>query len=379
MRCIACIAAITLAVSVMTSVRAAEVSACDPDLVKSTYNKFDTSSVDSRLAATVTNDEYDKTTHGVGLSAEIYGVPAGLNYNDFHDRASKQASMTNSSLSEAQAHALMWTGLDGDGLAAYEACLNANALSNPGLHLVIRNATQADITLIAKWVPVGAAGPVAFLTWDSVVSADLHGRLKHLTQGNYVFSVPRPIMQHALSVNTPGWGDTVQLDPLPHQPPPPVFPDVNGKWCSVGSPIPYEFYMAKSGQHVDVFAPISPGFITDVGYYGYVIQHKPSTEVPLFDSRLFISDNISKFEIIDDYATAPASGNNKYEFRRTVTSYNFLSNDVLSRTGGSSTNQSGVTSSTLLPLLTFKRCGGLPAKVFQPPNAVWKTFLPTGP
>src|SRR5262249_51255604 len=124
--------------------------------------------VDWRLASLVTSSTYDEIKHDAGVSALIYGVPVGANYDDFHKRVEQRLNQFSTSLTHDQAVNIMWTGLDPNAVTAYSRCLDTQVLSSRGMHVVVKSATASDIAVLLRWVPQGSDPATIRLSWSGV-------------------------------------------------------------------------------------------------------------------------------------------------------------------------------------------------------------------
>lgn len=212
--------AVGLSLCVGGAVRAAEVSACDAALIKSTYNRIESSHLDWRLASMVDRKTYEEIKHTAGASAVIYGIPVGANYDDFRRRAARESSRYAESLTHDHAINIMWTGLDSKAGSAYSECLAAVVLTLRGLHLTVRSATVNDVAILVTWVPQGEGDRRTIdVTWSGL-TRESSGELlpTRMTAGGRTVLVDRPLTQRNLAVNAPGFTGFVVLAPLPPSP-----------------------------------------------------------------------------------------------------------------------------------------------------------------
>jgi hypothetical protein len=228
----------------------AGVDECRSALVLSTYNRSESRFSDARLATYVTEGDYDRVNHGGALSAIIYGVPVGASYSDFQERAHQMAASMRQSLTQSEALNVMWSGIDPTSASAYSACLEAVVAQSRGIKLVVRGATDSDITLLLRYNPVGSDPNPMPLQWQPRVLAGA-ALPRTVTAGEFFIVVPRPPHQRSIAVNGGGLGDSVVLDRIPPHciiscprwPPPPtafrVLPSDPLPACdSAGSPSP---------------------------------------------------------------------------------------------------------------------------------------------
>lgn len=132
---------------------AANVSQCDNALVKESFSATSSVNTDFRLAELVSKETYDNLKSEFKGTTAIYGVPVGADYGEYKSNAQKMTSLTNSSLTEDVAHNVAWRGVDPNAVDGYKACLWAATASQEGLHLLARNATEDQVTVLVRWVP----------------------------------------------------------------------------------------------------------------------------------------------------------------------------------------------------------------------------------
>ena len=235
---------------------------CRSALVLSTYNKNSSRLRDQRLAARVTRAEYDEAKHNGGVSAVIYGVPVGANYDDFHKRSEQNSSSTNSSLKESEALNIMWTGLSANAASSYSACLRAEVGSHRGIHLSVLGATASDITLLVQYVVAGHDPNPARATWQPSPLPGVHWPTL-ISAGETIIIVPRPHVSRQVVIQVDGAASSVDIDPLPKPsplppppPPPPtdsafkVLPGESPPVCdSAGSPQPVQVPTRRGGLY----------------------------------------------------------------------------------------------------------------------------------
>lgn len=152
----------------------------------------------------------------------IYGIPVGIDYEDFHKRASNSLTQLSTSLTHDQAVNIMWTGLDPNGGTAYSKCLDKEVLSSRGLHAVVQSATANDIAVLLRWMPQGKDPAIIRLSWTGLTTDSAKRPLPTtITQGETVIVVARPSQERTLAVNAPGFASSLTLEPIPSLPPPP--------------------------------------------------------------------------------------------------------------------------------------------------------------
>lgn len=190
---------------------------CQTALVVATYSQFQSDSSDWRLSTIVTEDAYQAAKAGFSGRAVIYGIPMGSDYNQFNESRNQRLAQHNESLSTQQIQNILWTGLNGASLAAYQECLKAHVLNDRGLHLTPKSATASEITLTITWTPIGRDPNPLRLTW--IYLGEGMSFPQRITAGSNDIIIPRPSVERAIAVNARGFGDSIILTPIP--PPPP--------------------------------------------------------------------------------------------------------------------------------------------------------------
>ena len=190
--------------------------ACSDALVISTYDRFDKTSNDFRLASYVAESAYNEVKKSAGASAVIYGVPVRGSYDDFRKNVKQMTNKLDVSLSQSQASNVMWSGLDANGTNAYVECIRAKKFAQGGLHLAVRSATKSEVTVWAMWRPTGNEGVAKpEWTWNADGAKVLPG---DLLAGERVIVLPRPKDQRVLAVNFAGHADSLVVEPYPELP-----------------------------------------------------------------------------------------------------------------------------------------------------------------
>ena len=190
---------------------------CADALVIASYNKFTTGHEDSRLASFISENTYDEIKKNIGADGDVFGVKLGGSYEDFQTRVKQMTSSQAESLTVDQAYNLMWTGLDSNSVNAYQSCLNANVLTAGGMHLYVKTATDDDITIVARYVPVGSSPVPTPVTWVGYTASSVN-LPQSLPAGDTIIIVPRPQQSSNLGVNASGYADSITLEPLPQAP-----------------------------------------------------------------------------------------------------------------------------------------------------------------
>lgn len=192
---------------------------CADALVLSTYKVSSANSLDYSLASHVTKDQYEKLTKSATGATEIYGVPVAGSYEEFHSNAEKLESSVNINLSESQIYNLEWTGIDEASSKDYITCIETMALSNRGIHLSVRAATDRDISIVLGYVAEGHDHSTESVVWsmsekdNTDVSSYEILLPKKVTAGRHIFVLPRPKKQMQIAVNIPGSADVIVLEP----------------------------------------------------------------------------------------------------------------------------------------------------------------------
>ena len=370
---VAVVSIMTLSVSWMA--RAQEVADCKDALIMSTMQKASTSTLDYRLASLVTKEEYDKRDQSAGVNVVIYGVPVGANWSDFQENIRKYTSAYSSSLSTSQADNLMWTGLDANSVTTYSQCLNANVFSTIGLHLRVESATSTDITLNVVWNANAALPQRIQPRWQTATGELMNVVPQQIPAGRTRFSVKRPNHQLVLNVGFQGFADGVTLEPLPEPVKAPEYV-IEGRWCTDGPPAPSELYLHLSGSHLDYYVSGPADKLVDTGYAGYYFQNRPASEVPLFSNRSYLFTG-NRFSITDTY-TPSSDQSNKFNWRTTQVTFEFLDKNVIQPVNSLAQDQTGAAYANTVPKLTYKRCPAvsLTNRIIEPGNGLWKSSLP---
>lgn len=190
----------------------ADVTDCKDDLVRATYNRFDSNQIDYRLASHVSKTAYTEIKNEAGANAVIYGFPVGASWDDFQQRASAAEKDFQTSLTENQATNIMWTGLDPSSSQVYENCLQTLVALSGGLHLLVKKATPTDVTVVVKWSPVGDDPGKIRATWSSD-PINGHQLPTNFGQGETSVTIPRPKEETSLAINYKGHTDSIVLEP----------------------------------------------------------------------------------------------------------------------------------------------------------------------
>jgi hypothetical protein len=235
----------------------ASISDCDAALIQSTYNLSDGRFQDSRLAQHVNQSAYDKIRHDAGGHATIFGVPVGLNYDDFQNQAQQAVRDLNSSMTNSEAQNVMWTGVDPNTNNLYSSCLQAvTAMS--GLHLSVQGATETDIAIRVHYAPTGNNPAQIALNWSPPSFAGIQ-LPSTMIAGDMIVRVPRPERSMQLVVNgsQSGSADAIVLTPLPPKVDAPRRP--RRMACVVAPPVPPCEASDDAVQNAPCVCPGLPG------------------------------------------------------------------------------------------------------------------------
>jgi hypothetical protein len=221
--------ALLLAIGIVPFRTTIAIANCDNALVRATYNLGNKIGIDWRLADLVDNSSYDEIKHSAGGNAVIYGVPVGVNYDDYKNRIDNLKHSHNEQLSYSQQLNVAWSGLDPNAVNAYHDCLKTEIINTSGLHAVVTGATDSDISILIRWnVPGQLSTPV---TWQGAAQITTLFP-PALGQGDITLIVPRPSLQMSIAGNGGGYTtQSIVLEPLP-----PPAPDITPQWVSFTSP-----------------------------------------------------------------------------------------------------------------------------------------------
>jgi hypothetical protein len=129
---------------------------CSAALIVSTYRNVSERSFDYRLSQFVSESDYNQLRQNQSGNAVIYGVPVGMNYDEYREASRSMIRQSGESLSEHQMENVLWTGLNDNSLAAYRACLTA---SRYGL-------LRSQVELIVEYAPTTGGPPTLNLDWS---------------------------------------------------------------------------------------------------------------------------------------------------------------------------------------------------------------------
>src|SRR5262245_59962689 len=104
------VAAVLVVILVASRVQAQQ--PCDGALVKSTYRQKSSVGTDWRLAELVDETTYNEIKKGGGVSAKIFGILIGANYNEFQQSFGSLKRVHKEQLRYSQLQNIAWTGID---------------------------------------------------------------------------------------------------------------------------------------------------------------------------------------------------------------------------------------------------------------------------
>ncbi len=90
----------------------------------------------------MTYEQWKQTHDGGGVSAVIYGIPVGANYEEYQANAQKFFDAHNESLSIDYSRAIALEQFTTNDLKGYQACLEALRVQKPGLFLSFDHLDQ---------------------------------------------------------------------------------------------------------------------------------------------------------------------------------------------------------------------------------------------
>jgi hypothetical protein len=193
-------------------------AACEDVLIRSTYQSTSSVHTDYRLATLVTQSVWDEASRNAGAQGEVYGVPVGGSYAEYHRNAEASSRSMNQSYTHDQLVSIAWSGLDANSAGPYEQCLKNELMQANGLQAAVVGATTTDLQVLVHWFIPGQPA-AAQVTWTP---ASIEGKplQTNIPQGYTTIIVPRPAAQQSLVGNYPGY-TTGGLTLYPYIPPPP--------------------------------------------------------------------------------------------------------------------------------------------------------------
>jgi hypothetical protein len=194
-------------------------AACEEALVRAAYEESSSVHTDYRLATLVTQSDWDQASRNAGASAELFGVPIGASYGDYHEAAMNKSQSLSESYSHDQLLSIAWSGLDPNATNVYRACLENTVMQANGLQAAIIAANQSDITILVHWFVPGEhrAARVRWLPKETF-GAKLPNAIP---QGYTALVVDRPKDKpQSLTGNYRGYTTGV-INLYPYIPPPP--------------------------------------------------------------------------------------------------------------------------------------------------------------
>jgi tripartite-type tricarboxylate transporter receptor subunit TctC len=203
-----------LTLSESNAASAGSPSACNPALVISTYNKIDASKSDWRMANFVDQETYGKIKQSAGLSATIYGIPVGADYNQFKENISNYKTSNTQSFSEEQFQNVAWTGLGTEAADAYKECIRSKSR---GLYIIPDKSSDADLSFRISYGVIGGSPNPLPVIWSGGAAKDA-ALPKNVSAGERIIVIDRPTKSSTLAINddgNAGFSDSVILAPLP--------------------------------------------------------------------------------------------------------------------------------------------------------------------
>lgn len=194
---------------------------CNAALIQATYATSEGRFKDYRMAEHVDRGTYDEIKKSAGVSAVIYGVPVGANWDEFKKNISSLKMDTQESLTESEFKNVAWTGLTDINGQAYSNCLKTLVAFASGLTLSLEHATDTEVAVSLKWTAKGQEPNTIKITWDShgLESSPLP---TEATAGAQTLRFRRPKAETFVIVNGLAVGDTsfIVLTALPPPPSP---------------------------------------------------------------------------------------------------------------------------------------------------------------
>jgi hypothetical protein len=205
-----------------------DISQCNAALIKDTYNVQTSRLKDWRLAERVDKETYNEIKDKAGANAVIYGVPVGASWEEFSKNVENLKSSHSESLREEEAINILWTGLSPQSGDAYKHCLD-DVTRSPGIYLTVVHATETDVSINVRWLPMGGLDTVHLL-WSGELANHANHLPSSIRTGSQTIVVKRPSVEQQLAVNAVDnrqvsfASDSIVLTSLPVKPsaPPPA-------------------------------------------------------------------------------------------------------------------------------------------------------------
>lgn len=205
---------------------------CSDALIVETYSRYSEANMDWRLSQFVSEEEWNSIQKDAGANAIIYGVPMGGSYSEYKAASSKKISEMGESLTSQQVDNILWTGLGGNSLEAYQKCLQSKSY---GLFLYPRKATKTALEIVLEYRPTNSDGGAITLDWAST-SPQVGKRPTSISPNNkWTFFVTRPSDSGDILLAVNGGGLTAPAVVITAYPPPP--PQWNSEWVTMRDPV----------------------------------------------------------------------------------------------------------------------------------------------
>ncbi len=196
---------------------------CLSTLVTSTYREGSEWNRDYRLSQYVSKESYDRLKQDLSADAIVYRIPLGGSYSDYKAKSRRMVRRSNASLTEAQAHNVLWTGLDQDSLPAFQACVRA---ASYGLFLHAGKATEQHVELLLSYRPTPEGDEDLKLKWSGPTDGlDLPSTID--AHGENTIIIDRPSSdeeERLIAANGEGGISTGAVHITAYPPPPPELP-----------------------------------------------------------------------------------------------------------------------------------------------------------
>ena len=165
------------------------------------------------MAKHVDSSTYEEIKTGAGVSATIYGVPIGANYDEYQKNISTFSLDEDAFYSNDEFRNISWTGLSEQSADAYKTCIRSQ---KRGLVLVPDKATDSDISFILEYSVVGGSPNPLPVSWFGIEVGS--NRLPDaVSAGEQIVIIKRPEKTSTLAVNgaaNAGFADSVTLTPF---------------------------------------------------------------------------------------------------------------------------------------------------------------------
>jgi len=255
---------------------------CSDALIVETYSQNSAMNMDWRLSQFVSEEEWNSIQKKADASAIIYGVPMGGSYGEYKAASKKKISEMGESLTSQQVDNILWTGLGGNSLLAYQSCLQSKSY---GLFLYPRKATKTALEMVLEYRPIGAGGGDITLNWAST-SPQVDNLLAKISpHTEWTFFVDRPSGSEDILLAVNGGGLTAPAVVITAYPPP--LPVWNSEWVTMRDPA------QNTGQPGSASLP--DGYEIRNIRYGWVgpSPHDHEFKFDLFDGSVLLKPDVS--------------------------------------------------------------------------------------